>query len=191
MLIKQIFTEQNSRLVLALGFFSDGESQLHLSSLAASSNVKHTASPLNRAAISIYFEIWSFTSLRNVCGSVCVWVRVWVRLESSLEIVNKAKWKACDHLPTHLGRGELHTRRRPPKHTTLAGPSRRYPGKQEKMRASPTPNCSPLRVLKGGTPGSSHGSRSYSKRNRRLSTETAGMSSMYSNMEVRFVYLRK
>lgn len=50
-------------------FSSVGESQLHLSSVAASSSVKHTASPLNRAAISIYFEIWSFASPRNLWGS--------------------------------------------------------------------------------------------------------------------------
>lgn len=48
--------------------------------------------------------------------------------------------KACDHLPTHLGRGALHTRRPPPRHVSLVAPSKRYPGKQEKVSESPTPN---------------------------------------------------
>lgn len=55
--------------------------------------------------------------------------------------------KARDHLPTHLGRGELHRRRLPPRHVMRAMPSRRYPGKQEKVRVSPTPNCKPFRML--------------------------------------------
>ena len=75
--------------------------------------------------------------LENGYGGVGVWGCIF-------RYINK---KACDHLPTHLGRGELHTRRLPPRHTTRGGPSRRYPGKQEKMRVSPTPYCSPLRVL--------------------------------------------
>lgn len=74
--------------------------------------------------------------------------------------------KACDHLPTHLGRGALHTRRPPPRQVSLLAPSKRYPGKQEKIKESPTPNWKPIRLLKAGTPGSSHGSRSYSVDNK-------------------------
>jgi len=74
--------------------------------------------------------------------------------------------KACDHLPTHLGRGALHTRRPPPRQVSLLAPSRRYPGKQEKIKESPTPKWKPTRLLKAGTPGSSHGSRSYSTDNK-------------------------
>lgn len=74
--------------------------------------------------------------------------------------------KACDHLPTHLGRGALHTRRPPPRQVSLLAPSRRYPGKQEKIKGSPTPKWKPIRLLKAGTPGSSHGSRSYSENNK-------------------------
>lgn len=70
--------------------------------------------------------------------------------------------KACDHLPTHLGRGALHTRRPPPRQVSVEAPSRRYPAKQEKVSASPTPKRKPILRLKAGTPGSSHGSRSYS-----------------------------
>lgn len=70
--------------------------------------------------------------------------------------------KACDHLPTHLGRGALHTRRPPPRHVSLAAPSRRYPGKQANVSVSPTPKRKPNLRLKAGTPGSSQGSRSYS-----------------------------
>lgn len=58
-----------------------------------------------------------------------------------------SRMKARDHLPTHLGRGELHRRRLPPRHVMRAVPSRRYPGKQEKVRVSPTPNCKPFRML--------------------------------------------
>lgn len=47
--------------------------------------------------------------------------------------------KACDHLPTHLGRRALHTRRPPPRHVSWLAPSKRYPGKQENVRESPTP----------------------------------------------------
>ena len=70
--------------------------------------------------------------------------------------------KACDHLPTHLGRGALHTRRPPPRHVSLVAPSKRYPGKQENVSESPTPKWKPILLLKAGTPGSSQGSRSYS-----------------------------
>ena len=41
--------------------------------------------------------------------------------------------KACGHLPTHLGRGVLHTRRPPPRHVSLVAPSKRYPGKQNDL----------------------------------------------------------
>jgi hypothetical protein len=70
--------------------------------------------------------------------------------------------KACGHLPTHLGRGALHTRRPPPRQVSLVAPSKRYPWKQVKARVSPTPNWNPILRLKAGTPGSSQGSRSYS-----------------------------
>lgn len=70
--------------------------------------------------------------------------------------------KACDHLPTHLGRAALHTRRPPPRHVSFAAPSRRYPGKQANVSVSPTPKRKPNLRLKAGTPGSSQGSRSYS-----------------------------
>lgn len=58
-----------------------------------------------------------------------------------------SKMKAHDHLPTHLGRGELHTRRLPPRQVMRDAPSSRYPGKQEKVRTSPTPNCRPFLML--------------------------------------------
>lgn len=71
--------------------------------------------------------------------------------------------EAADHVPTHLGRGALHMRRPPPRHEISRDPCSRYPGSQENVRVSPMPNLPPLCLPNWGTPGSSHGSRSYSE----------------------------
>lgn len=72
--------------------------------------------------------------------------------------------KACDHLPTHLGRGALHTRRPPPRQIISEVPSKRYPDEQEYVRVSPTPKLNPTLLPNCGIPGSSQGSRLYSEK---------------------------
>lgn len=70
--------------------------------------------------------------------------------------------KAADHVPTHLGRGALHTRRPPPRQIISEAPSKRYPDEQENVRVSPTPKLNPILLPNCGIPGSSQGSRLYS-----------------------------
>jgi len=76
--------------------------------------------------------------------------------------------KAADHVPTHLGRGALHTRRPPPRQIISEAPSKRYPDEQENVSVSPTPKFNPILLPNCGIPGSSQGSRLYS-RNKRAS----------------------
>lgn len=71
--------------------------------------------------------------------------------------------KAYDHLPTHLGRGALHTLRPPPRQIISEAPSKRYPDEQENVRISPTPKLNPILSPNCGIPGSSQGSRLYSE----------------------------
>lgn len=52
--------------------------------------------------------------------------------------------KAADHVPTHLGRGALHTLRPPPRQMISEAPSKRYPEEQEKVRVSPTSKLNPI-----------------------------------------------
>lgn len=74
--------------------------------------------------------------------------------------------KAADHVPTHLGRGALHTRRPPPRQIISEAPSKRYPDEQENVRISPTPKLNPILLPNCGIPGSSQGSRLYSENKR-------------------------
>lgn len=74
--------------------------------------------------------------------------------------------KAADHVPTHLGRGALHTRRPPPRQIISEAPSKRYPDEQENVRVSPTPKLNPILLPNCGIPGSSQGSRLYSESKR-------------------------
>lgn len=74
--------------------------------------------------------------------------------------------KAADHVPTHLGRGALHTLRPPPRQIISEAPSKRYPDEQENVRISPTPKLNPILSPNCGIPGSSQGSRLYSENKR-------------------------
>ena len=76
--------------------------------------------------------------------------------------------KAADHVPTHLGRGALHTRRPPPRQIISEDPSKRYPDEQENVRISPTPKLNPILLPNCGIPGSSQGSRLYSENKRAI-----------------------
>lgn len=95
--------------------------------------------------------------------------------------------KAFDHLPTHLGRGVLHTFLPPPKQESLLDPSNRYPGKQENVRESPTPKWNPILLLKAGTPGSSQGSRSYSVQSKTITLFKSTIES--ANIFNQFIYI--
>lgn len=81
--------------------------------------------------------------------------------------------KAADHVPTHLGRGALQTRRPPPRQIISEVPSKRYPDEHENVKVSPTPKLNPILFPNWGVPGSSQGSRLYSEREKKKSSYTS------------------